>query len=109
MIIPPFPFQTIDWNSIPEERHEGETSHATWQVLHVGDIRIRKLKYASGYLADHWCKKGHIIHCMEGEMITELDDGRKMPLSAGMTYIVGDNCEAHRTFSERGCVLFVVD
>jgi quercetin dioxygenase-like cupin family protein len=109
MNIPPFPFQTIDWTTVPEERHEGETAFALWQVLKVGEIRVRRMSYAPGYKADHWCKKGHIIHCVEGEMVTELEDGRTMPLKAGMTYIVGDNCEAHRTYSEGGCLLFVVD
>jgi quercetin dioxygenase-like cupin family protein len=109
MNILPFSFQTINWKSIPEERHEGETAYAIWQVIHVGEIRVRKMKYAPGYKADHWCRKGHIIHCIEGQMTTELEDGRHMPLSAGMTYIVGDDCEAHRTSTEKGCELFVVD
>ncbi len=109
MLIPPFPFQTIDWNNIPKEEHAGETGVAIWQVLNVGEIRVRLMNYSAGYKADHWCKKGHIIHCVQGEMITSLEDGRNMKLSAGMTYIVGDNCEAHRTSTEEGCVLFVVD
>ena len=75
----------------------------------MNNIRIRKVEYSSGYLADHWCKKGHIILCLEGEMDTELDDGRIMKLTAGMTYFVGDDCEAHRTSSKNGCKLFIVD
>lgn len=109
MTIPQFSFQLFNWDSIPVEEHKGETGSATWQILHVGNIRIRKLIYSSNYKADHWCKKGHIIHCIEGEMDTELDDGRVMKLSKGMTYIVGDNCEAHKTSTKDGCVLFVVD
>ncbi|MCW3073978.1 MAG: hypothetical protein JWP69_1047 [Flaviaesturariibacter sp.] len=109
MTIPTFPFQVIDWTAIPAERHEGEEAYALRQVMNVGDIRIRRMEYAPGYKADHWCKKGHIIHCLQGSMITELEDGRLMELSEGATYIVGDDCEAHRTFSKGGCVLFVVD
>jgi quercetin dioxygenase-like cupin family protein len=109
MIIPQFPFQIINWNDVPKEEHQGETGSATWQVLHVGNIRIRKLIYSPNYKADHWCSKGHIIHCLEGEMNTELEDGRVMKLSSGMTYVVGDNCEAHQTSTRDGCVLFVVD
>ena len=75
----------------------------------MGDIRIRKVEYSAGYRADPWCKKGHIILCTEGEMGTELDDGRMMKLSAGMTYFVGDDCELHRTSSKNGCKLFIVD
>lgn len=109
MTIPPFPFQIIDWTTVAAERHEGETGFALWQVFYIGEIRVRRMEYAPGYKADHWCSKGHIIHCLEGNMTTELEDGRFMELTAGSTYIVGDGNEAHRTFSEGGCVLFVVD
>jgi hypothetical protein len=109
MHIPLFPFQTIDWSSVPEEIHPGLYGESTWQVLFIGSIRVRKLKYSPGYVADHWCNKGHVLHCLEGEMITELQDGRKMLLSEGMTYLVGDNSEAHRSTTGKGCVLFVVD
>ncbi len=109
MQIPSSPFQVIDWSLVDEEIHKGTSGTATWQVVHLGNIRIRRLLYSPGYLADHWCKKGHVLHCIEGEMDTELEDGRVMKLSAGMTYLVGDDSEPHRTTSKTGCVLFVVD
>jgi hypothetical protein len=109
MTIPQFPFQIINWKDVPKEEHQGETGTATWQVLHIGNVRIRKMIYSANYKADHWCNKGHIIHCIEGEMNTELDDGRIMKLSSGMTYVVGDKCEAHKTSTQNGCELFVVD
>lgn len=109
MFIPPHSFETFNWSAIEKEEHAGETGSATWQVLHVGDIRIRRLEYSKNYKADHWCSKGHIIHCIEGELLTELEDGRMMKLTPGMTYIVGDNCEAHKSATINGCVLFVVD
>ena len=109
MQLPSFPFQILDWSSIPWEEHTGETGLACWQVFMMGEIRIRKVEYSTGYKADHWCKKGHIILCTEGEMDTELDDGRIMKLTAGMTYFVGDDCEAHRSSTKDGCKLFIVD
>lgn len=109
MNINAFPFQTLNWSSIPKEEHKGETGMAYWQTQMVNDIRVRMVEYSPGYKADHWCSKGHIILCTEGEMDTELEDGRIMKLTKGMTYFVGDNCEAHRTFSENGCKLFIVD
>ena len=109
MNISSFPFQTLNWSSILKEEHKGETGLAYWQVFGMGEIRIRKVEYSAGYKADHWCKKGHIILCTEGEMDTELDDGRIMKLFAGMTYFVGDNCEAHRSSTKYGCKLFIVD
>jgi hypothetical protein len=109
MQLPSFPFQILDWSSIPKEEHTGETGIAYWQIFMICEIRVRKVEYSSGYKADHWCQKGHIILCTEGEMDTELEDGRIMKLTAGMTYFVGDNCEAHRTSTKNGCKLFIVD
>jgi hypothetical protein len=104
-----FPFQTLDWSTISKEEHKGETGIAYSQVFMMGDIRVRKVEYSAGYKADHWCRKGHIILCVEGEMNTELDDGRIMRLTAGMTYFVGDDSEAHRSSTKYGCKLFIVD
>ncbi len=104
-----FPFQTIDWSAIPKEEHTGDTGVAYWQVLKMNDIRIRMVEYSPGYTADHWCSKGHILFCLEGEMNTELADGRIFTLTKGMNYLVGDNNEAHRSSTAGGCRLFIVD
>ncbi|MBI3138004.1 MAG: DHCW motif cupin fold protein [Sphingobacteriales bacterium] len=104
-----FPFRTIDWSAVPKEEHKGETGMAYWQVQYMNEIRVRKVEYSPGYKADHWCSKGHIILCLEGEMDTELADGRVMKLSKGMCYFVGDNNEAHRTSTASGCKLYIVD
>ena len=109
MQIDSFPFQTLDWSSVPKEEHKGITGTAYWQVFMMNTVRVRMVEYSPNYLADHWCNKGHIILCMEGEMETELQDGRKFLLSKGMTYHVGDNNEPHRSFSQNGCILFIVD
>jgi len=104
-----FPFQTLNWSSIPKEEHKGITGIAYWQVFIMNDIRVRLVEYSPNYMADHWCSKGHIILCVEGEMETELQDGRKFILAKGMTYHVGDHNEAHRSSSQKGCTLFIVD
>ena len=109
MNINSFPFQTLDWSSIPREEHAGINGTAYWQVFMMNDIRIRMVEYSAGYLADHWCSKGHIIYCTEGEMETSLEDGRKFILLKGMSYHVGDHNEAHRSHSIKGCRLFIVD
>ena len=109
MKIDEFPFQTLDWSSIPMTEQNGETGIVASQVLMMNNIRVRKVEYSAGYKADHWCSKGHIILCLEGEMETELNDGRIMKLTAGMTYFVGDNSEAHRSSTKTGCRLFIVD
>lgn len=104
-----FPFQTLQWDDIPEDEHTGETGKAFWKVKQMNNIRVRKVRYTPGYKADHWCSKGHVLHCIEGEMDTELEDGRVFKLTAGMTYLVGDNNEPHRSFTGSGCQLFIVD
>lgn len=109
MHIPSFPFQTLDWTTIPKEPHSGETGMAWWQVQQVGDIRVRMVEYSAGYKADHWCSKGHIILCLEGELQTTLADGRVFILQPGMCYFVGDENEAHQSATEKGCRLFIVD
>lgn len=85
------PFQTIDWTKIPKVEYPGETGMATWQTMQYGGLRIRIVAYSAGYLADHWCHKGHIVHCLEGQFTSELEDGQMFELSAGMTYVVSDN------------------
>ncbi|HUR10353.1 MAG TPA: DHCW motif cupin fold protein [Flavitalea sp.] len=109
MLIGSVPFHTIQWNEIEKKIYPGESGEAIWQIVQENDIRIRMVEYSAGYKADHWCKKGHVIYCVEGEMKTELEDGRLIDLKKGMVYVVGDNCEAHRSYSEKGCMLFIVD
>jgi len=104
-----FHFQTIDWNLIPSTEHKGSTGTAVWRTLQLEGLRIRRVDYSMGYLADHWCKKGHIVHCLEGEFISELDNGEKFRLSQGMTYIVSDDLSSHRSFSENGVKLLIID
>lgn len=103
------PFGTTDWSSIEASEHKGELGMAYWRTRHFGDIRVRRVEYTPGYLADHWCKKGHILLCLAGELRTELDDGRTFVLTPGMSYQVADDAEAHRSSTETGATLFIVD
>ncbi len=103
------PFGITDWQSVKSTEHQGETGTATWRTRHFGDIRVRIVEYSPGYLADHWCSKGHILFCLDGELHTELEDGRSFTLSPGMSYQVADNAEAHRSSTVVGAKLFVVD
>lgn len=103
------PFGSTDWSEVERTEHKGETGSAFWQTREFGDIRVRMLEYTPGYLADHWCEKGHILFCLEGELHTELADGRTFVLTPGMSYQVADNAEPHRSFTRTGAKLFVVD
>ncbi|WP_224553211.1 DHCW motif cupin fold protein [Pectobacterium versatile] len=103
------PFGTTDWSQIEPTEHPGETGIAYWRTQRFDNIRVRIVEYTPGYLADHWCSKGHILLCLEGELHTELDDGCVFVLKPGMSYQVADNAEAHRSYTETGAKLFVVD
>ncbi|HEY3390578.1 MAG TPA: DHCW motif cupin fold protein [Prolixibacteraceae bacterium] len=103
------PFQTIDWAKIAGEEHKGETGSASWQTVQFGGLRIRIVTYSPGYLADHWCRKGHIVHCLEGEFISELVSGDKFTLTQGMTYVVSDELSAHRSITQNGVKLMIID
>jgi hypothetical protein len=103
------PFGTTDWSAVERTEHKGETGMAYWRTRNFGAIRVRLVEYTPGYLADHWCSKGHILFCLEGELHTELEDGRQYALMPGMSYQVADNAEAHRSYTVAGAKLFVVD
>jgi len=109
MNIPAIPFCITDWSAVPRTEHKGERGAAYWQTQQFGAIRVRMIEYTPDYLADHWCAKGHILLCTDGELHTELKDGRRFTLKPGMTYQVSDNSEPHRSYTEAGAKLFVVD
>jgi quercetin dioxygenase-like cupin family protein len=103
------PFGTTDWSSIEATEHPGEHGTAIWRTREFGGIRVRMVEYTPGYLANHWCEKGHILLCLEGELQTELKDGRKVTLRPGISYQVADGAEAHRSNTPIGAKLFIVD
>jgi len=103
------PFQIIDWSNIPRSEHKGESGLAYWQTIQVGGLRIRLVEYSKGYIADHWCTKGHIVHCLEGDFVSELLDGEKFTLTRGMTYVVSDELSSHRSSTEHGVKLLIID
>lgn len=102
-------FQKIDWNTIEKVEYKGESGNAYWQTLQFAGLRLRIVEYSSGYVADHWCKKGHIVHCLEGEFISELQSGEKIKLLKGESYIVSDDLSSHRSVSQNGTRLLIID
>lgn len=106
---PNIPFQTIDWSKIEKTVHPGETGTAFWQTVQLPGLRIRIVEYSAGYLADHWCRKGHIVHCLEGEFVSESEDGNHSVLNKGMTYVVTDELSSHRSETKNGVKLLIVD
>ena len=109
MDIKAIPFGITDWSMIAATEHTGEHGMAYWRTCQFGAIRVRMVEYSPGYRADHWCSKGHILLCLEGELHTELKDGRQFVLKPGMSYQVADMHEPHRSYTKDGAKLFVVD
>ena len=103
------PFQTIDWSGIEKTEHKGETGTSFWQTIQFPGLRIRLVEYSEGYLADHWCQKGHIVHCLDGEFDSELISGERISLKKGETYVVSDELSSHRSVTESGVKLLIVD
>lgn len=103
------PFQTLDWSNIAATKHPGESGVATWQTVELGKLRVRMVEYSAGYVADHWCARGHVVFVLVGELVTELADGRSSTLLAGQCYVVGNDDGKHRSSTIGGAKLFIVD
>jgi len=103
------PFQSIDWSTIQKTEYKGESGTAFWQTVQFRGLRIRLVEYSKGYMADHWCEKGHIVHCLEGEFVSELQNGEKFTLTQGMTYVVSDNLSSHRSSTKNGVKVMIID
>jgi hypothetical protein len=109
MLISNIPFGLTDWSAVASVEHPGERGVAVWRTQKFGALRVRMVDYSAGYLADHWCEKGHILLCLDGVLDTELKDGRIFRLTPGVSYQVADHAEPHRSFTETGARLFIVD
>ena len=109
MKIENLPFGTVDWSQVEVTTHAGAHGEARWRTRQFGEVRVRMLEYSAGYLADHWCSKGHFLLCLEGELETELADGRRITLTPGNGYHVADGAEPHRSSTRGGARLYVID
>ena len=109
MHISDIPFGVTDWQAVEATTHEGDPGVATWRTRQFGDVRVRLVEYSPGYVANHWCQKGHFLFCVDGELVTDLEDGRSFTLKPGMSYQVADGAEPHRSRTAKGARLFIVD
>jgi quercetin dioxygenase-like cupin family protein len=102
-------FTVTDWAAVPTSHRPGASGTATWRTVERGNLRVRMVEYSPGYVADHWCRRGHVLLVLEGELQTELDDGTRVTLRPGMSYQVADDDGAHRSSTTTGAKLFIVD
>ncbi|MCP9756126.1 hypothetical protein EGI26_13270 [Lacihabitans sp. CCS-44] len=103
------PFQLINWNEIIKVEYPSEKGKSIWQTIQFEGLRIRIVEYSPDFLADHWCAKGHIVHCLEGSFITELAGDDPVVLNQGMSFVVSDNLSSHLSISENGAKLLIID
>lgn len=103
------PFDIIDWSAFEKKEAPGKSGKASWKTREYEGLRLRIVEYSAGYLADHWCQKGHIVHCLEGGFTSELESGESFALTAGMTYVVSDNLSSHRSSTKSGVKLLIID
>lgn len=103
------PFAQIDWNTLPKVEHKGETGSAFWRTVETGNLRVRMVEYTPGYAADHWCARGHVLLVLQGELLTQLKDGRHFTTRAGQSWHAAENDGEHRSSTTTGVSLFIVD
>ena len=103
------PFGITDWQQVVPVERPGARGRAFWRTREFGTVRVRMVEYSPGYSADHWCRKGQILFCVEGELDSEIADGRRFRLTPGVSYQVADDAEPHRSSTRTGAKLFIVD
>ena len=110
MKLPETIFTRLDWDSLPPIEYPGEAGTSHWRSFDSGGLRVRIVDYGPGYLADHWCDRGHVLHIISGEMTVELADGREVHMEPGNSFCVSDHGDAaHRVWTSKGCQVFIVD
>jgi hypothetical protein len=110
MKLPDSKFTTVTLAELDPKVEFGETGRSLSRTYEQTGLRLRIVEYQSGYVADHWCDRGHVFHMLRGELTVELKDGRAFPLTSGQSFVVSDFGDSpHRLRSERGGVAFIVD
>jgi quercetin dioxygenase-like cupin family protein len=103
------PYTHIDWAELKPTEQAGTTGKVTSRMVETGNLRIRTLEFSPGYMADHWCERGHVVYVLDGEVVHETSDGKMSVLTAGQSYAVSDGAPGHRTFTRSGAKVFILD
>jgi hypothetical protein len=103
------PLDRIDWTGIETTEHPGATGTSRWRTIQLPGMRIRMVEYSKDFSADHWCEKGHVIHCLTGELVCELEGAESVTLRAGESFVAFDGASSHKAVSAGGATAFIVD
>jgi quercetin dioxygenase-like cupin family protein len=109
MQISDVPFTVTDLSKVAPSEHAGEKGTSFWHTLESGNLRIRIVEYSAGFLADHFCPRGHVFYVLEGTVLVELKDGQTFTLQAGQDFIAADCENGHRISSSTGAKVFIAD
>ena len=109
MKIENLPFMTFDWARIAAEEAPGEAGTSFIKSFDAGDFRCRLVTYEAGYVADHWCSKGHVFLILKGEAALEFESGHAVSLTHNQGFCVDDVSEPHRIRTRGGATAFILD
>lgn len=109
MKIEDVPYCVTELSAIPPTEHPGTSGTSQWHTWEAGNLRVRMVEFSPGYVADHWCSRGHVVLVLEGEVTSELSDGSSTLMKPGMSYQVSDDVAPHRSSTTTGAKVFIVD
>jgi hypothetical protein len=94
-----------DWPELSVER-----DHETLAVLHLAAQMLGKMRVAHA----PWMNHGWHVALQPNArgfatLPTAASDGRTFTLAPGMSYLVADGADPHRSSTESGATLFIVD
>jgi len=104
------PYNSINWSNINPVEHKGESGTSFWQTVETGNIRVRIVEYSKGFVADHFCERGHVGLVLEGELQIKLKDRKTFQLKLGMSFLLADDkTNPHTVISDNGAKIFIID
>jgi quercetin dioxygenase-like cupin family protein len=110
MRLPASKFTMLALAKLASKVESGETGFCLSKTHEHAGLRLRIVEYQPGYLADHWCDRGHVFHLLQGEVTVELKDGRAFAITSGQSFVVSDCGDSpHRVRSQHGGAAFIVD
>lgn len=101
--------QKINWNNLPEQELIGESGKSVYKEIISGNFHIRLAEYSANYSSDHWCDKGHIIHCISGAFVMLLKNGNDIIINAGESIILGGSNPHKASTGDVPAVMFIID
>lgn len=104
-----FTTELINWETIKQTETGGETGINTAGEFTAGNTRIRIAEYSANYKSAEWCDKGHIIHCIAGEITLFFSNGNEIMLGEGKSVVIADGDSHIAETGSKPARLFIAD